>query len=138
MIDCEGPIDGPIVVGSYSSESEAYWAQRCLVEEGIESFVAFEHHHSLNPLMRIALGGVRVTVELGDAAHARELLAAYDAETYAKYKSLNRVCPSCGSSDILLPRVPYILFLVFLVLTVGLLALLFRRSRRCRACGQMW
>ena len=45
--------DGPIIVGSYSNEEEAYWAQHCLDSEGIESYLAFEHHNSLNRFLWI-------------------------------------------------------------------------------------
>jgi hypothetical protein len=130
--------DGPIIVGSYSNEEEAYWAQHCLDSEGIESYLAFEHHNSLNRFLWIALGGVKVMVAGRDVPLARKLLAEYDAERYEKYKSLNVNCPSCGSGDIARPSVPYFLLALLMILTIGIFALFFRFKNECRECGQKW
>lgn len=128
----------PIVVGRYSSVSDAEMARMCLDSGGIDSFISNEYHSTLSPLSVIAFGGVGLMVDGEDAARARVLLAEDEAANRERYGVAARRCPACGSENVGMPGVPYLVFAVLMVVTVGLFSYFFRGKRRCRDCGAGW
>lgn len=127
-----------ITVGSYPDELDAHMARAFLEREGVESFISGEHYIGIEPLHWIAMGGVRLTVDIEDVSEARTLVARHDAERFEIYESLTRTCPSCGSSEVQQPGLWRIPLIILVILTLGLLAWFIRSRRECEDCGHRW
>jgi len=83
----------PAVVRSYSDAFSAHIAQSRLESEGIKALVVDENLVTNDPLLSIAVGGVKVVVSEHDVEAAREILED-------KVEVEESSCPSCGSSRV--------------------------------------
>ena len=62
-------------IAHFYEPEEAYCAKGYLRSFGIETIIQNEHHLTVNPMMRIALGGYPLLVVAGQAEEARQALA---------------------------------------------------------------
>ena len=110
---------------------------RCRLEaEGIEAFVAHEHHVRLNWFYATALGGAKVQVAANDAEAAKQIVEAVARGEYALPDEPNdlKACPKCHSADVSPDQMTRGLSLWSSFLLS--IPMPFTRHRyRCRACG---
>jgi RNA polymerase subunit RPABC4/transcription elongation factor Spt4 len=123
-----------VAVGSFREPYEAHLARSLLETEGIDAFVAFEHHVGLNWLYSSALGGVRLHVPAADAERARELLAI--SHDHAVVETDAEVCPECGRVGA--TRLGLARRLRAVSLAVGVPISLARDYWVCPGCGHRW
>ena len=85
--------DDPTVVRTYPDAISAHVARTRLEAEGIEAFVVDENQVTNDPLLAIAVGGVKLVVRQRTVDKAREILdrplPAHEPE-----------CPECGSRQV--------------------------------------
>lgn len=120
---CTDPIQAHILVGR-------------LEAEGLQAFVAHEHHVWANWFMSNALQGVKVQVPAYQAEEALEVLARLRAGEFAKGDGVaTEACRHCGAEAALGAARSRLIAL--LVLWFFVLPLPFSKwGRRCRACGR--
>lgn len=132
-------------IASYTSPIEAHIAKGRLEAEGIQAFIADEHHIWANWMYSNALGGVKIQVREEDAEQAKTILEQDQAgefeeqldEVFEDIKA--NACPNCGSKEFT-STFPFI-SLLLVILTLGLISVFFkvRRDRhRCLQCKQDW
>ena len=88
-----------IEVANYQYSSEAYLFKGKLESEGIEVFLQNENTINTDPLLSIALGGVKIFVNSEDVLKARHILDSipeYSVDDKGELLS----CPDCGSQKI--------------------------------------
>ena len=134
------PVNGWVVVRTYSFPGEAHVACSALAAAGIDAEVIDRHVIALDWLYSNALGGVKVLVRAADAAEARDVLELTAVpledpphEQPAGIPEADR-CPRCGSGD-LAPATTgrRLAALSWLVTNVPLFPM--RRRARCGQCG---
>jgi hypothetical protein len=78
------PIEGDLVpIARFFTATEAYILQSRLEVEGVPAIVADANMVQTNPLLSIAIGGVRVLVPEADLARAEEILRGIARGDYA-------------------------------------------------------
>lgn len=75
--------DDWLTVARFSDAVEAQLLQGRLQADGIEAFLADRNHVQADPLIALALGGVRVQVKARDVDAARVVIAALASGDYA-------------------------------------------------------
>ena len=75
--------DGWLTVARLNDAVEAQLLQGRLQADGIEAQLADQNHVQADPLIAIALGGVRVQVKARDAAAAQAVIEALASGDYA-------------------------------------------------------
>src|SRR6187402_2200089 len=68
-----------------------------LKQEGIQGYLLDENSVTIYPALANSLGGIKLNVDMEDAAVATELLRQFDEE-YLK----SVVCPKCGTNHFVL------------------------------------
>jgi len=123
-------------VGRYTDAIRAHLARGRLEAEGIEAFVAHEHHVWADWMVSNALGGVKVQVKPDMAARAKLILEDMEEGAYALEEEAEP-CPRCGSTDTVEAKAEWKwAFVAFMFLHIPLP---FRRAmRRCGRCGHDW
>ncbi len=116
---------------NWISEADELCAQ--LEANGIKTFLPDQGMAVANPLYAGALGGIRIQVDEGDAAQARELLKV---RTPPVARGIFE-CPSCGSDLIRYEKVSKA-FAFLTLLCLGFPLLWFKRQCTCNACGLKW
>ena len=66
-----------------------------LEEEGISCWLKDENTVTLNPLLTVAVGSIKLMVAEPQLERAKELLSQMESDRKARF-----VCPKCGSGDI--------------------------------------
>jgi DNA-directed RNA polymerase subunit RPC12/RpoP len=79
----------------YANYIEAHIAQGKLQEEGISCWLKDENTVTLNPLLTIAVGSIKLMVAETQLDRAKELLSEMEKEKRNRF-----VCPKCGSGNI--------------------------------------
>jgi hypothetical protein len=134
-----------ITIATYTNPLEAHIVRGRLQAEGIETWVAHEHHIWANWFLSTALGGVKLQVKPEDASRAEEILRQEQAGDYealvadseAETAEPRPACPVCGSLDILPVRRSGRVSLIIVWLSA--LPLPYSSiSMRCRNCGHTW
>ena len=111
--------------------ASAHLAVLRLAQEDIAARLCDENVLHWDPLLDVAIGGIRVVVPFEDAERARAVLAEWRCER-ARLR-----CPECSSTEIVQDRRrPRIVFGVLAVLLLRLP--LGRGLSRCSACGYAW
>lgn len=72
-----------VEIARYYDPEEAFCAQGYLRSCGIDTLVQNEHHLSMNPSLRVALGGYGLFGLAGDAEEAKSVLAMVGSEAGA-------------------------------------------------------
>jgi hypothetical protein len=125
-----------VTVSSHINPTEAH-IMRCRLEaDGIDAYVAHEHHVGLYWLQATALGGAKVQVDADDAGAATEIVGAVERGEYALPDTAEdaKVCPGCGSSDVLPDKTTWRISMLSILLLSFPLPFS-RRRLRCLACG---
>lgn len=132
-----------VTVASFTNPLEAHIARGRLEAEGIQAFVAHEHHVWANWFLSTALGGVKIQVSPPDAQRAAEILGdertgRYEALLEAQARPAPApVCPVCHSRDIQAVHRSERISLV--VVWLSSLPLPYTSgTMKCRACGHRW
>jgi len=134
-----------ITIATYTNPLEAHIVRGRLQAEGIETYVAHEHHIWANWFLSTALGGVKLQVRPEDAQQAQEILRQeqegdYEmlvAEADKASAEPRPACPVCGSEDIAPTRRSGRLSL-FIVWLSSLPLPYSNVTMACRRCGQTW
>lgn len=84
-------------VASLGSNLEASLCRMALQEAGIEAWLSTEHLGGIAPPLGVAVG-LHVLVRSGQAAEAREVLAAVEAGA-AEIPEESEICPRCSSLE---------------------------------------
>ena len=134
-----------VTVATYTNPLEAHIVRGRLQAEGIEAYVAHEHHIWANWFLSTALGGVKLQVAPADAQRAREILRQEQAGDYAELMPdangqdtrPQATCPACRSPEITAARRSERISL--LVVWLSSLPLPYNSvAMVCRSCGHNW
>lgn len=134
-----------ITVESFSDPLEAHIAKGRLEAEGIQAFVADEHHIWANWMMSHALGGVRVQVASENIDDAKRIMdqhisGGYENSLNETFNDLNiKLCPSCDSKAY--TTSPTRSSKVLLIISFGLLGIIYKLRKvnnKCNECGYKW
>jgi Putative prokaryotic signal transducing protein len=134
-----------ISIATFTNPLEAHIVRGRLRAEGIETWVAHEHHIWANWFLSTALGGVKLQVRPEDAQRAEEILRQEQAgdfetlvaDTDKESAEPRPACPVCRSEDITPIRRSGRISLII----VWLLSLPLPYSSvtmACRSCGHIW
>jgi len=134
-----------ITIATYTNPLEAHIVRGRLQAEGIETYVAHEHHIWANWFLSTALGGVKLQVRPEDAQQAQEILRQehdgdYEmlvAEADTASAEPRPACPVCRSEDITPVRRSGRLSL-FIVWLSSLPLPYSNVTMACRRCGHTW
>lgn len=124
---------GLVTVAQCTDALEAHILAGRLNAEGIQAFVAHEHHVWANWFLSQALEGVKVQVSARDADAAVKLLADLEQGAFAVEEPER--CPACGSVEIAKPSGSQRLALLALWF-VALPLPFSKRASRCSHCGR--
>jgi hypothetical protein len=132
-------------IATFTNPLEAHIVRGRLQAEGIESYVAHEHHIWANWFLSMALGGVKLQVRTEDVKRAGEILrheraGDYEAlvtETGDDDAGAGATCPACRSLDITPIRRSgrvslFVVWLSSLPLPYSSVTM------ACRSCGHTW
>ena len=134
-----------ITIATFTNPLEAHIVRGRLETEGIETFVAHEHHIWANWFLSTALGGVKLQVRPEDAQRAGEILQQEQAGDYEALitdaaeepPSAQPTCPMCHSEDITPVRLSGRISL--LIVWLSSLPLPYSSvTMSCRKCGHSW
>jgi Putative prokaryotic signal transducing protein len=130
-----------VKVASFSQPFEAHLARTRLEAEGIACVVSDEYLVRVDWLLSNAIGGVKLMVPAGEAAHAREalrprphLVVVAQAGTPADGEM---ICPRCRSYDVYYSHYSRRIAGVFILL-LGFLVPWRDRRWTCTQCGYEW
>jgi hypothetical protein len=134
-----------ITIATFTNPLEAHIVRGRLQAEGIETWVAHEHHIWANWFLSTALGGVKLQVRPEDVQQAGEILRQEQAgdyetlveETGKEDAEPRPTCPACGSEDITPIRRSGRLSL-FIVWLSSLPLPYSSVTMACRSCGHTW
>jgi hypothetical protein len=134
-----------ITIATFTNPLEAHIVSGRLQAEGIESFVAHEHHIWANWFLSTALGGVKLQVRPEDVHQAGEILRQEQSGDYEtlleesdKMDAAPRpTCPVCRSEDITSIRRSGRISL-FIVWLSSLPLPYSSVTMACRRCGHTW
>jgi len=134
-----------ITIATFTNPLEAHIVRGRLQVEGIETYVAHEHHIWANWFLSTALGGVKLQVRPEDAQQAREILRQeqtgdYEtlvSETGHESAEPQSACPVCHSANITPTRRSGRISL-FIVWLSSLPLPYSSVSMACRNCGHTW
>jgi hypothetical protein len=134
-----------ITIATFTNPLEAHIVRGRLQAEGIETWVAHEHHIGANWFLSTALGGVKLQAKPEDAQRAGEILRREQAGDYEALVTDNltetpeprRACPVCRSMDIHPVRRSGRVALI--IVWLSSLPLPYSGiSMTCRNCGHSW
>lgn len=130
-----------ITVRRYRDLAEAYAGRSLLESAGIPAWIADENLVRMDWFLSNLVGGMRLQVDEGDEAAAREMLeeGAPDTIPYCDEEIyVQPTCPKCGSAEITLgtgtERGPSLLALYILAIPVPPR----KAGWFCEACGEQW
>ena len=103
-----------------------------LAESGIQTFVPDQNTAVAQPLFSGAIGGIRIQVDEGDLARAREILGEQPQVNRGMF-----TCPQCQSDSVDYERISKRLAFLSLLL-IGFPLLWIRRTCVCQTCGHKW
>jgi hypothetical protein len=134
-----------ITIATFTNPLEAHIVRGRLQAEGIETYVAHEHHIWANWFLSTALGGVKLQVRPEDIQQAGEILRqerAGDfetlvAETGKEIAEPRPDCPVCRSEDIT-PVTRSGRIALFIVWLSSLPLPYSSVTMACRSCGHTW
>jgi DNA-directed RNA polymerase subunit M/transcription elongation factor TFIIS len=98
-----------------------------LAESGIQTFVPDQY-----TVVSCAIGGIRIQVDEGDLARAREVLGEQPQANRGMF-----TCPKCQSDSVDYERISKRLAFLSLLL-IGFPLLCIKRTCVCQACGYKW
>ncbi len=123
-------------VDRFFHPTEAHIAAGKLESEGIPVFLLGINHASVNWLISVALGGIRLQVPANHVDDARQLLAQLDNPS-EQGESECPECPECGGSDT--TAMSNSRKIAFLAIHLFSIPLPWQSNRRhCQSCGADW
>lgn len=72
--------DEPVVIKTFSNETDAEMAHQVLQESGVRSFVFKDDAGGMEPHLQLT-GGVRLVVTRSDAERARQILQTWESSS---------------------------------------------------------
>ncbi|MBI4882061.1 MAG: DUF2007 domain-containing protein [Planctomycetes bacterium] len=123
--------DKPVVVAAFQSDTEAFIAQSRLRAEGIEAVLGDENLLHYDPLLWVAVGGIKLVVSEQDADAARRILANNE-----KVVDEEKTCPRCGSRRVTMHHAGrrFAFISMIFLLPIGRA----RSKARCQDCRHTW
>jgi len=88
-------------IWSFDDYVSAHIALGRLEEDGIKGWLKDENMVTIDPILSIAVGGIKLMVSRDDAQKAREILESINREAKAAHP-----CPKCGSKNVDLVSTP--------------------------------
>jgi len=85
---------------AFDNAIDANLLKLSLENEGIETFIFDENTVTIDPLISIAVGGIKVMVKESDVELAREVVKALDSEKYVLENDEVVACPNCKSDHV--------------------------------------
>lgn len=135
----------PVTVAHFWDGPEMYAAFAALQSAGFHPCATEFFHATVNPILYVGLGGVRIVVPEQEAVLAAELIDRCRKEQGANggsedIREANRedglTCPRCDTADYF--RLKSWIFAATLYLVLGLYAPLATGKLLCRSCGHIW
>ena len=128
--------DTQVVVATFGQPIDARVLQSTLESAGVSTFLDGEYTVGNDPLISIAIGGVRLKVSSDQLEQARPIVEQYLQSDQEARERRVRTCPECGVEDGISLEPPLWISIVS-ILTLRLISSLQARYR-CRACGNRW
>jgi hypothetical protein len=125
------------LVKTFNNPLNAHIAKGLLESNGIEAFIFDENTIYTNPVITTAIDGVKLLVRTSDFEGANAILNRINDDDYSG--SQNLICPSCGSTEILLKNRPnWWAFCVMLFSFASSPITGDRKEFACRNCYKSW
>ena len=128
-----------ITVKTFDNAIGAHILQAKLEDEGIVAHIHDENIMTVNPLLNVAVGGVKLRVDEPDVKRALEILAEVDNTPHTNDEDEVISCPNCQSTELysdfksmksaggVLSGISSFLF--------GVFPIYYKRLYRCKDCG---
>ena len=88
-------------IKTFDNPIDAHIIKTKLESEGIMCYITDENTIGLNPMLNIALGGVKLNVAAEDVAVALQIIEESDNQPIADNQGTTISCPACNSTHIL-------------------------------------
>lgn len=85
----------------FDNAPECHVYRMKLENEGIECFLFDEEMVTINPLINLALGGVKLKVKSTDLVQANEILSELEEKPITDEKNESIKCPNCSSTNLI-------------------------------------
>jgi len=128
-----------VTIKTFDNAIGAHILQARLEDEGIIAHVHDENIMTVNPLLNVAVGGVKLKVDETDAQKALEIIAEIDQAPHTNDQDEVIVCPNCQSKELysdfksmksaggVIAGISSFLF--------GIFPFYYKRLYRCKECG---
>lgn len=88
-------------IRTFDNSTNAHILKIALEDRGIDCFIFDEHMMTVNPLMNVSLGGVKLKVRTEDLEAAKSILKELDDTPYTDESNEVLHCPNCQSTHII-------------------------------------
>lgn len=88
------------ILKTFDNPIDAHLLKSKLESEGIACYILDENIVGLNPLLNIAVGGIKLMVAVADLDRARLVLEEIDNTPFLTDQDVAIRCPECGSTNI--------------------------------------
>jgi hypothetical protein len=92
--------DKLVTLAAFDNAIDAHLLRSKLESEGIHSFIFDENMMTLNPLINLSVGGIKVKVMERDLVSAKDIVVKISKKPIRNADNSILVCPSCQSEDI--------------------------------------
>lgn len=89
-----------ITVRSFDNAIGAHILKARLEGEGLQCHIFDENVMTIDPILNIAIGGIKVKVHENDVPRAKEILAEIDETPHTDEEDQVIACPNCESTDL--------------------------------------
>lgn len=89
-----------VTIRTFDNSIDAHIFRSKLESEGIQCYLFDDTMVSLNPIYNVALGGIKLKVDVEDAWRAKEIIASVDSTPVTDEAGEPLTCPNCGSADL--------------------------------------
>ncbi|MGV3541146.1 MAG: DUF2007 domain-containing protein [Rufibacter sp.] len=134
--------DTLVIISTYASPIDAHLAKNKLESEGILSFLFDENLVSMNPLLNISVGGIKLKTLASDAEQALAILNGVQEQPYTTEQDVPVSCPRCGATALTYAydseqkaKSFFGMLLAFLTFSLPLLA---KDRYQCEKCGKVF
>lgn len=128
-----------ITLKTFDSSISAHILKSHIEDHGIEVFIFDENIITVNPLLGVAVGGIKVKVEETDFVEAQRILAELDKQPYTDNENEIIHCPSCDSesvyADFISMKSTRGVIAAILSFIFGTYPIYYKRVYKCKSCN---
>ena len=130
---------GLVTIRTFDNSSEVHLYKTKLLSLGIECFIFDEQMNTLNPIMGVAFGGIKLKVNGNDYEKSNQVITEIENAILTNEKDEVIRCPNCNSDELytgfksiksvkgILSTITSFLFMVY--------PLYYKNVYKCKKCG---